>query len=812
MRRIGGRAGSWFGLACYTEITESSKESTSLEVDRFVLRARRGGCMRRLLTLVFLLCLTIPAGITLTSCSRNPQAAYCNGEGFGLKLSQVASIDLEPRTTGISLAFGQTEQIATPTAYNCKGAKSSVTTFAYGTSNNQLLDISPTGNLCAGTWNRRSGGGIPDYTICNYPAPLPSTNGLPYSSVTVTATADSVTSNTVTVWVHAQVTAVSLVLQQYGTNTTINGCLSQQQTAQLNSQAYYSLNGTQTLLCSPNSTTVPACSQAIGNLTYASQNPTIASIDEYGVITAEQPGTTYITASVAGSGSSAGEFSTCPPASINIALNGQTTGTVTQGVTQNLVTTVYDTNGTALTGLSLDYQSTNPLNISAGTGGAVTANFAGQAAIYAVCQPTTCNTAPIDVIGLNQTGTPVTSNAVTITTPGTASTFLWLANPQSYYLVAVELITGTIGSTTKLPYLPNSMVMDRDGNNLYLGSTHELMVYSTTTNSLIKEDPTVQGTVLAVSPNNEQLLMSDPIRKLFYLYTVNGGRSQTFEGVGNSAYWTPDAKTLYVVGTSYSTNSTGTPTLFVYNVNTGWTTYALNQTTPSQSLAITVPSVGAFLSGYPTLAHAWCPNLAPSPGYPQGQAYPQAAQVNVETDQVAATNNGTHIIGVGLNGGTKPTLSDININLYASLVNGACPASENGITIATPFVQTPLPFQASTITGVVPSPATNLSFVTYDAVNGATSGTSLPYYEPTANGSLGTVGSIPLVGAATAPVAGVFSLDNTLFFVATSGDDAVHYINMSTLKDTNQISTGLVDVNGNIVPATLMAVKPRPTT
>ncbi len=768
--------------------------------------------MRRLLTLVFLLCLTIPAGITLTSCSRNPQAAYCNGEGYGLKLTQVASIDLEPRTTGISLAFGQTQQLATPSAYTCKGAKASVTSYAFGTSNNQLLDISPSGNLCAGTWNRRSGGGIPDYTICNYPTPLPTTNGLPYGSVTVTATADSVTSNAVTVWVHAQVTSVSLVLQQVGSNSTINGCLSQTQTAQLNSQAYYSLNGAQTLLCSPNSTTVPSCSQAIGNLTYASQNPNIATIDEFGVITAQQPGTTYITASVAGSGSSAGEFSTCPPASINITLNGQTKGTVTQGVTQNLVTTVYDTKGNKLTGLSLDYQSTNPLNISAGTGGAVTANYAGQADIYAVCQPTTCNTAPIDVIGLNQTGTPITSNAVTITTPGTASTFLWLASPQSQYFVPVELLTGTLGSTVKMPYFPNSMVMDRDGNNLYFGSSHELMVYSTTTNALIKEDPSVQGVVLAVSPDNQKVLISDPVRKLFYLYTVNGGRSQTFAGVGNSAYWTPDAKTLYAVGTDFSTNSAGVPTLFVYNVNTGWTTYPLNQTTPSQSLAITIPSVGAFLSGYPTLAHAWCPNLTPSPGYPQGQAYPQAAQVNVETDQIAATNDGSHILGVGLNGGTTPTLSDININLPSSLVSGACPAAENGITIATPFQQTPLPFQASTITGVIPSPANNLSFVTYDAINGAKPGAILPYYQPNTNGSLGQVGSVALAGSATAPIAGVFSLDNTLFFVSTSGDNAVHYINMSTLQDTKQITPGLVDANGNVVPATLLAVKPRPTT
>jgi len=56
---------------------------------------------------------------------RNPGANYCNGLGYGLKVGDVASIDLEPRTTGISLAFGQTEQASTPTAKDCKGDQAS---------------------------------------------------------------------------------------------------------------------------------------------------------------------------------------------------------------------------------------------------------------------------------------------------------------------------------------------------------------------------------------------------------------------------------------------------------------------------------------------------------------------------------------------------------------------------------------------------------------------------------------------------------------------------------------------------------------
>src|SRR6478672_5476267 len=141
--------------------------------------AGRGGFMRRYLTLVFLVILAVPTGITFSGCTRNPAGEYCNGLGYGLKDTDVQSIDLEPRTTGVSIAFGQTRQISAPTAKTCKGTNASVSGYSYGTTNNQLIDISPSGNMCAGTWNRNSGGGIADYTICNFPSPLPETSGLP---------------------------------------------------------------------------------------------------------------------------------------------------------------------------------------------------------------------------------------------------------------------------------------------------------------------------------------------------------------------------------------------------------------------------------------------------------------------------------------------------------------------------------------------------------------------------------------------------------------------------------------------------------
>ena len=83
------------------------------------------------------------------------------------------------------------------------------------------------------------------------------------------------------------------------------------------------------------------------------------------------------------------------------------------------------------------------------------------------------------------------------------------------------------------------------------------------------------GVVLAASPTNQSILINDPIRQVFYLYSPSAGTFSTYSGVGTYARWTQDAQTLYVVG--YVTNASGAkaPTLFVFNTNTGWTTYPL---------------------------------------------------------------------------------------------------------------------------------------------------------------------------------------------------------------------------------------------
>ncbi len=624
-------------------------------------------------------------------------------------------------------------------------------------------------------------------------------------------------------------------------------------------------------------TSVPSCGSSIGTLNFSVGTSSVASINATtNVITAEQPGTTVITATIAQSSSSAGYFSTCPPKSIKVSLaNGSTKGVVTQGVQQNLTTTVTDTQGNPITGLALTYQSTNPIEITTGGSGSITAAFPGAASINAVCEPPGCNPAPINEIGLNGTGLSISSNPVNIIVPGTTSDFVWFGAPgQSQYFASIELLTGNPGATVRLPYVPNSMVMDRRGNSLYFGSDRELMIYSTAANSLTTQNTTVPGVVLAVSPNASQVLVNDQMRGLFYLYnTSSSSPITTFGGLGAAASWTPDSNTLYIVD-SAAIGGNHTNTLYVYNADTGWSTYPLTASGGAQSLAITVPGVGAYLAGNPdTVAHTWCPSGTVG-NNATIQFYPQTDSIAVQTQVLGATTDGDHILGAALSGGSSITLNDIGVSIPATLCPEATsgtppnqvqllnqpPATAafstnpvlNGSTILSAGTNVSVSAVDQVVTGAAPTTASvttaaPIAFVTYSTPGNSTATAQLPYYLPQPSG-LGTLGYVTfqypkgVTASATAPLAGAFSPDNSIFFVSTQGDNEIHFIAIPTNvnsttappTDTQQVSPNLpactpvseggVDAgcqypatlpaptSTTYVPATVIEVKPRSVT
>lgn len=790
--------------------------------------------MQRYLALFVLFLLAVPVGLSVAGCA-NKNSNYCNGAGYGYQKSQPVSIVLQPQATGISLAYGQIGQLPPPSAMNCVGEASSVSKFVYGTTNRYVADVSPTGKVCAGTWNLHTPG-VADYTTC-----IPTDKE---GTAFMTAEAAGFTSNQVAIYAHPPITSLSINGPTDSSGNPV--CLSQGQTAQLDATAYTTdSTGKQVVLCSPTTT---ECSQVIGHVAYTA-NSSIVSIDTAtGVATAQAPGATLITGTSSSTAAASGYFYTCPPKTIQLSvpITGATTAGLTPNNPQPLTATVTDTKGAVINGLNLTYVSTNPSSIAVSATGSVTASFPSSAAITAICAPGTCNPAPIDVIGATGAGAPIISNSVEVSSPGRTSNYLWSASPDSPYFVPTDLSTGTTGTPIKLPYTPNSMVLDAAGDTLYFGSYRELMTYSALTNSLIAEAQTVPGVVLAVSPDNSTVVINDRNRGVIYLYSPQSPPTAiipSIGGIAQRAVFTPDGETVYIVGSNV---------LYIHNTYTGWSVENLppqqagattgvcpandsvspqgdptgnppdTASNPNNSynmfcspdLAVTVPSAAVFVSGSPTAAYGICPDTTVNPAV----FYPEAAAVGVATDHLAATTDGKHIIGATAN---PSTLTDIEVNVPIN----SCPMASTakgmkttGLSFnpAPSFNQVSLAgYGITNINQVVASTNSQEAFVTYfsNATAPPSGGAQLPVYEPSVqSGAPGTLIGVTLSGGAIAPIAGIFSPDNTIFFASTTGDDQIHLIDTKTLTDTRQINPKLVDSNGNPVAPEFLAVKPRATT
>ena len=783
--------------------------------------------MRRVITLVALLFFAVPFGISLAGCGSSVSSAgqYCSGSS-GPRVGQVQTVVLTPQTGDISLSYGQSTTLTAPTATDCQRNNVSVTNVVYSTGDpatNGILDVSPSGSLCAGTWNRNSPGTIANYTTC-----IPTGKS---GVASITATTQGVGSNQVLAYVHPIVTDIELGLPstdcvndpatncpQYSSvavplNTSVpayspNDCLSFGQSAQLVARFYDGTAGT-----------------AGNNITYIAGHPRFAPLtsgiitvntEDSGIFTASAPGTTIVTASLGPAGSSttstAGMVSVCPPKSITIntlnAVNGKVS--VNVGSAEAITATVLDTKNAVITGLNLTFESTAPVTTVASTSSIVPV-FAGGAAVNAFCLPPSCNPAPLESIGRYPNGTPsgngkpVSSNSIQVTTPGTVSSLLWITSTDSQYLLPIDLTAGTVPNPTRLPLQPNSIVLTQDGTTIYLGSSQGLMTFSTGGNSVTGTNISIQGPALAVSPDGTQLIVTDPVRKLVYLYTpANGSIATSFAGVGTRAAFTPDGVTAYVV--------TADNHLLVYSPSTSWHQYDLSANGAVNDVVAAIPAVGAFVGTATSVnGRSYCPNTAT----PVTDYYPQASNTVVSaavSDRLAATNDGQHLLDVRLaNVNGTPVVNDLLLGGGAGLPTQECP--ENGTTpvFATAVNTTLTGLTASSVTGVYPASDSSLAVVTTTAAAGATgTGTPLAIYHPAASGA-GTVSTVTLAKGATAAVAGAISTDNRFFFAGTSGDNLLHFITLSSLTDTRQINPNLPSLSNPTTTAVpnLIVLRPR---
>ena len=354
------------------------------------------------------------------------------------------------------------------------------------------------------------------------------------------------------------------------------------------------------------------------------------------------------------------------------------------------------------------------------------------------------------------------------------------------------------------------------------------MTFNTASDALTGTPNTsVPGVVLAVAPNGSQVLINDQVRRVLYIYNGSGSVAANFTGMATSAAWTPDSKTLYIAD-SVSAGAGHSDTLYVYNANTGFTSYDLTASGGATNVAVTVPSVGAYLSGNPTVAHTWCPSGTAS-NYSNLVFYPQGDLVADKTDTLAATADGQHMLGAAIAGGGVE-ITDIAVSIPFTPSNGvatggtanfinlpkACPQS--GQTLEPLYNWPSLSDhpaggwrnQCDGSQSILTSRASNLAFLTY---TGSTPGAKLPYYTTTSNGAPGTVNYVTFTGgtAVTAPLTGPsasttrsFSFQRPAIILSTSSIQPPFKIRSRSIPSCPLVRQGLTLI------ASLPRLRPAP--
>ena len=169
------------------------------------------------------------------------------------------------------------------------------------------------------------------------------------------------------------------------------------------------------------------------------------------------------------------------------------------------------------------------------------------------------------------------------------------------------------------------------------------------------------------------------------------------------------------------------------------------------------------------------------------------------------------------------------------------PVNLTGVTNATAVNQV--------VTGTAPTTASTttaapIAFVTYTTPSTATTAAQLPLLPAAGQRQSGPVGYVKFADASsatppTAPLAGAFSPDNSIFFVSTAGDNEIHFISIPTNVSTRHAAHRFAAVQSRsaglhagfggrqrrrlslsqprprpntVVPATVITVKPRSVT
>ncbi|MGC2539470.1 MAG: WD40 repeat domain-containing protein, partial [Candidatus Sulfotelmatobacter sp.] len=743
-----------------------------------------------------------------------------------------AKITLNPATSA-SMQLGST-LVFTASAQN--GSNTNISpTFTYTSSNPGVVDISPAGSACAGSWN------APYYNVCT-----PAGGG----TAQITASALGATSPPTLVFVHPPIDniQVSLVPPVNSPPPACPGQTALPAACNINFNANaanycVSQNQVQTLQATAYSQGVDITA-SVGPFTWNQANlnvvtitPIVSSANTSSInvptnqatVVSNTPGQTEVVASASGVASQPYVAATCPVQCIALQLGtngsqniGTTSFITNKGTSETITATAVDVQGCIVPKPPLTWTSSSPAAITAGS--ATTACSAGTtctiatpqpgaAAITASCTPPTCNIGfPLNPAGyptgslyIPQPVYPVTAISGLVTGATTPASVL--ASSQDCYsnsqcavaLYDIATNTNVAGSPTSLPTPPNSVMFDPAGDKAYAGSQYGALLITSANIGSSSTSPftalpasgtplgLVTGKVIAVSPNGALAVFSDTVSTPNQVYVVNASSTSATTTALNinsatTAAFSPDNSKAFILGD-------GGNTLYVYSTLQALQAYPL--TAPADAIAFSSSGAFVFIAGGSSTSNIdvlnTCDNSPASlsitglPATPTFLKMVPPGSAPMGNASVPALQTDGLDVFIGLDStGIDIIATTTKTQLTTTPLTPLCPLQE--IALAEPVGQT-TPFNPIHI---------NLQKGTFLPLSFFLSPDGTRVYIVTSdqgvlvyNFSTQSTSGIPLNGNA-APVAGDMTVDGTLLYVAGT-DGVLHELNTATALDVMEI-------------------------
>ncbi|HEY1731099.1 MAG TPA: Ig-like domain-containing protein [Terriglobales bacterium] len=487
-----------------------------------------------------------------------------------------------------------------------------------------------------------------------------------------------------------------------------------------------------------------------------------------GVMTAQTPGMTSLFAGVSGVNSVGIPYTTCRVNSILVhsSSGSGTSFSLTPPNTQGLTADVLDSAGQPITPTLNWASSSNAAATVAATGtsngATVTAVTGGTASITASCASPKCNVS---------LPTQYSQNVATVAVPQADVTTVYVASSNSKMLVPVSTADNSVGASITLPYYPNSIVADPAGKGIYLGSAAGIMAVAT--GSTAVGTYAVSGTILAISPDGNYLLISDNVHNVIQYFSIaNGALANSKNGfTANSSAYTPDSLINEWVGLPSS------PPMSSTQLGVGFSIGFLN--------SFDLPSPGFLdISGPGGLTYISSTATAQVLVYSTCNTQQNQAVVATSPTLIKALPKGTGAVAI------DPPSIDV-ISTPATLGPG-CP-----VPVTTPSTINGYDLGLGSFTPVQLLVTSNSSFAWVLSDLPTIVGFNLSTLSPS---------TVALAGGAT-PANGSLTLDGLQLWVGAS-DNKVHRIDTQSPTDVIQVSVNLKDANGNTTAPNLISVVP----